>query len=98
MPSLNTASETAPPPGTPPSAAAIPAAPSATPTYEGKDEAEKLTRALADYYARNGAAASIITSLDGLVKAGLIKSVPVPPAGKKYIVDVKQCEVRLVNQ
>ncbi len=41
------------------------------------------------------AAAAPLTSLDQLVKAGLLKSIPEPPAGKKYVIDAKTQEVRL---
>ena len=38
---------------------------------------------------------STLTSLDQLVKAGLLKSVPEAPEGKKYVIDAKTQEVRL---
>jgi len=98
MPSLDTSPATPPPPGTTQPAAAVPSATAEIPTYEGKDEAAKLTQALQDYYTRNGATAPAVTSLDALVKAGLIKSVPAPPAGKKYVIDPATVSVRLENQ
>lgn len=67
------------------------------PTYAGANEAEQLTGALRDFYTRNGADAPLVTSFDTLIKARLIKSPPVPPPGKKFLIDMKTVEVRLVN-
>ncbi|MEW6306721.1 MAG: hypothetical protein AB1705_24910 [Verrucomicrobiota bacterium] len=39
-----------------------------------------------------------LKDLSDLVKAGLLKSLPAPPAGKKYVVDAKGIKVSLVNQ
>ena len=97
MPQLTSPPAAPPPPGAT-KAAAVVSAPAEVPSYEGKDEAEKLTAALHDYYARNGAAAPLVTSFDTLVKAGVLKGVPVPPAGKKYVIDTKNIQVRLENQ
>ncbi len=38
------------------------------------------------------------TTLDDLVKAGLIKRIPTAPPGKKYVLDVKKAVVLLVDQ
>ena len=95
MPALSSPPAAPPPPGAAKAAAVVVAE---VPTYEGKDEAEKLTAALHDYYARNGAAAPMVTSFDTLVKARVLKSVPVPPAGKKYVIDTQKVEVRLENK
>ena len=97
VPALTSPPAAPPPPGAA-KAAAIVSAPAEVPSYEGKDEAEKLTAALHDYYARNGAAAPMVTSFDTLVKARVLKSVPVPPPGKKYVIDTKNIAVRLENQ
>lgn len=98
MPALSSSPEAPPPPGTAPAAPAAPAQ-AQIPTFEGKDEAERLTKALHAYYDRSGAAAPLITSLEDLVKAGFLKSVPVPPAGKKYVVDTKYpFQVHLENK
>jgi hypothetical protein len=99
MPSLEAAPNATPPPGAAPVAAAVSAASPGIPAYEGKDEAEKLTKALLDYYDRGGADVPIATSLEALVKAGYLKSVPVPPPGKKYVVTTKYpFQVRLENK
>ena len=45
-----------------------------------------------------GASSVGLTSLDQLVAAGLLKSIPEAPAGTKYVLDVKTQEVRLENQ
>ena len=45
-----------------------------------------------------GASSVGLTSLDQLVTAGLLKSIPEAPAGKKYVLDVKTQEVRLENK
>ena len=97
MPNLTSAPAVPPPPGAPTAAAVVPAAPADVPTYEGKDEVENLNQALRDYYTRNGAAAPMVTSFETLVKARVLKSVPVPPAGKKYVIDTKKVEIRLEN-
>ena len=39
-----------------------------------------------------------LTSLDDLVKAGLLKSIPQAPAGKKYVFDVKTQEAKLADK
>ncbi len=39
-----------------------------------------------------------ITSLDQLVKAGLLTKIPEPPVGKKYVIDATTQEVRLENK
>ncbi len=64
--------------------------------FEGKNDAEKLTWALRAYFQdpnRPG-----ITSLAPLVSDGIIRSVPVPPPGQKFVVDMRLCEVRLVKK
>lgn len=99
MPALSSPPAVPPPPGAAPAKAAASATVAQIPTYEGKDEAEKLTKALHDYYERGGAEVTVITSLEGLVKAGYLKSVPVPPAGKKYVVTTQfPFQVRLENK
>ena len=45
-----------------------------------------------------GAASTTLTSLDDLVKSGLMKSLPAPPEGKKFLLDVQKQEVTLVNK
>jgi len=102
MPSLGTTPAPAPPPaaGAPPAAvpSAAPASSAAPdiPTFAGKDETERLTAALRAYYDDPNRPA--ITSFEPLVKARLIASVPVPPPGKKYVIDLKRGEVRLENK
>ena len=44
------------------------------------------------------AAAKTLTSLDQLVNAGIIKSIPEAPAGKKYVLDTKTQTVKLENK
>lgn len=39
-----------------------------------------------------------VTSLDQLVTSGILKSIPAPPEGKKYVLDVKAQKVRLENK
>ena len=39
-----------------------------------------------------------VTSLDQLVTAKVLKSIPEPPAGKKYVLDTQKQEVRLENK
>ncbi len=61
--------------------------------FSGKNDAEKLTWALRSYFQdpnRPG-----ITSLEPLVRDGVIKSIPEAPSGMKFVVDMKMCEVRL---
>jgi hypothetical protein len=81
--------------GSPAGSAAAPL-PEAEPGSLVKEtEAERLTRALQDYYTRNGAAAPPVTGFATLVKAEIIKSVPVPPPGMKFVIDKKLLAVRL---
>ncbi len=47
---------------------------------------------------KKAAGAAGVTSLDQLVTAGLLKSIPEPPAGKKYVLDVKAQKVRLEDK
>lgn len=101
MPSLSTSPEPPPPPTVGPNAVPAAAAQSAAakadvPTFEGANEAERLTWALRAYYDDPNRPA--ITSFEPLVKARLLKSIPVPPPGKKYVIDLKRAEVRLENQ
>jgi len=98
MPALAAPAEAPPPPGTAVAAAPVPSQAAEVPEYEGANETEKLTAALRDYYTRNGATAPAVTSLDALVKAGILKSVPAAPPGKKYVIDAATVEVRLVNK
>lgn len=101
LPSLTALADAPPPPGMGPVAAlAAPrrASEPEVPTYEGANEAEKLTWALRDYYTRHGAAAPAVSSLDALVKARLLKSVPAPPPGKQFVIDMKSVEVRLQDR
>ncbi len=41
------------------------------------------------------AAATSLTDLNDLVKSGLLKSIPAPPEGKKWVLDKEKQEVRL---
>ena len=45
-----------------------------------------------------GASSVGLTSLDQLVTAGLLKSIPEAPAGKKYVLDVKTQQVGLADK
>ena len=47
---------------------------------------------------KKAAGAASVTSLDQLVTAGLLKSIPEPPEGKKYVLDVKAQKVHLENK
>ncbi|MBI3192233.1 MAG: hypothetical protein HYZ36_06160 [Pedosphaera parvula] len=55
-----------------------------------------MTQALRTYGQNPNAPA--VTSFEQLVQARLIPSVPVPPPGKKYVIDMKKIEVRLENK
>lgn len=86
----------APPTGAAVASAPSPAAAADIPTFEGKNEAERLTQALRAYGQDPNAPA--VTNFEQLVKVRLIPSVPVPPPGKKYVIDMKKIEVRLENK
>ncbi len=60
--------------------------------------AEALTRAVHEYYARNGAMAPPLTGLETLVKAGIIKSIPEAPPGMKFVYDKSTLSVRQVKK
>ena len=99
LPSLGVVTDTPPPPGPAPNgiAAAQPApAEDSVPTFSGTSEAERLTWALRAYYDNPNRPA--VSSFEPLVAVKLLKTVPVAPPGKKYVIDMKLCEVRLENR
>lgn len=57
------------------------------------DDSEKLTQALRLYYGDPNRPA--VSSFAPLVQARLLTKVPQAPSGKKYVIDLARCEVRL---
>ena len=64
----------------------------------GKLDKNAMKKKYMDAANKKPGTASTVTSLDQLVTAGIIKSIPEPPAGQKYVLDVKTQKVRLENK
>ena len=64
----------------------------------GGQNAEKQKYLANANKAKSATTTAGLTSLDDLVKAGLLKSIPQAPAGKKYVFDVKTQEARLADK
>ena len=59
------------------------------------DDSERLTQALRLYYGDPSRPA--VKSFAPLVQARLLSKIPQAPSGKKYVIDMARCEVRLEN-
>ncbi len=88
-------------------APAVPAGPADLPeTTDQKQLLEMLNMAVGQYAqkqmtagmgksGRPGGGKTTLTSLDQLVKAGILKAIPEAPAGKKFVLDVTTQKVKL---
>jgi hypothetical protein len=90
---LAAAGATAPPPPSTPGDSTAPDVPANEPA--GQISIEDLNKALRLYFQVDP---NLPDDLAVLYRAKMIPSVPIPPPGKKYVVDKKKVEVKLVSQ